>query len=139
MNYFKHVSKALVVPYGKAYGVLTDREILEKCTLWTSEWLTRLATAVSEMANSLFDNLATVKAYEGKIFEKSVVTFLATKFNILFGLLFYQILMLMYLLCYQAVAETRVDSRLLQTTIMATLQLYHEKILYLTSDKEVQW
>ena len=45
VNYFKHVSKALMVPYGKAYGVLTDREVLEKCSLWTFEWLTRPATA----------------------------------------------------------------------------------------------
>lgn len=66
-------------PYGKAYGVLTDREILDKCTLRTCEWLTRPATAISEMANSLYDNLATLKAYEGKVFEKSAVTFLASK------------------------------------------------------------
>ena len=79
VNYFKHVSKALMVPYGKAYGVLTDREVLEKCSLWTCEWLTRPATAVSELGNSLYDNLSTLKAYEGKVFERSAVTFHATK------------------------------------------------------------
>ena len=79
VNYFKHVSKALMVPYGKAYSVLSDREVLDKCTLWTCEWLTRPATAVSEMANSSYDNLSTVKAYEGKVFDKSALTFLQTK------------------------------------------------------------
>lgn len=47
VNYFKHVTKALMVPYGKAYGVMTDREVLEKCNVWTCEWLTRPATAVN--------------------------------------------------------------------------------------------
>ena len=79
VNYFKHMSKALMVPYGKAYGVMTDREVLEKSNLWTCEWLTRPSTAMSELANSFYDNLSTVKAYEGKVFEKSAATFLANK------------------------------------------------------------
>lgn len=79
VNYFKHFTNALMPLYGKAYGVLSDREILDKCTLWTCEWLTGPATAISEMANSLYDNLATVKAYEGRVFEESVVTFLTSK------------------------------------------------------------
>ena len=74
VNYFKHMSKVLMVPYGKAYGIMTDREILEKCNLWSSE-----LAAVSELANSLYDNLSTVNAYEGKIYEKSAVTYLANK------------------------------------------------------------
>lgn len=34
---------------------------------------------MSEVANSLYDNLSTVEAYEGKVFAKSALTFLATK------------------------------------------------------------
>ena len=52
-NFFKHTAKGLMPPYGKAAGVMTDTEILDECTLWTSEWLTRPHIAMSEFSSSV--------------------------------------------------------------------------------------
>lgn len=79
VNFFKHTTKALMPPYGKAAGVMTDTEILDKCTLWTSEWLTRPHIAISDFSSSIYENLPTVKTYENKVFTEDTVTYLLDK------------------------------------------------------------
>lgn len=79
VNFFKHTTKGLMPPYGKAMGVLTDTEVLDKCNLWTSEWLTRPSIAISEFASSIYENLPTLKLYEDKVFAKGPVTNLTNK------------------------------------------------------------
>lgn len=79
VNFFKHKAKGLMPPNGKAASVMTDTEILDKCTLWTSEWLTRLHIAMSEFSSSVYENLLTVKQYEDKVFARAPVTYLVNK------------------------------------------------------------
>lgn len=63
-------------PYGKALGVMTDTDILDKCLLWTSEWLTRPHVAMSEFSSSVYENLPTIKLYENKVFTRQAVSYL---------------------------------------------------------------
>ncbi len=56
-TYFKHTVKALMPPYGKTKGIMTDTKILDSTTLWTSEWLTRPSIAMSEWSSSIYSNL----------------------------------------------------------------------------------
>ncbi|KAL9977138.1 hypothetical protein ACROYT_G014511 [Oculina patagonica] len=81
VNYFKHTVRELMPPYGKTKGVMTDTEILDSTTLWTSEWLTRPSIAISELSSSIYSNLPTLKKYEEKVFTKGTISYLTDKFK----------------------------------------------------------
>jgi len=75
VNYFKHTTKHFLTPY----GVLTSREILDKLFHWNCEWLTRPNYAISELANTLYSNLATLAEYRDKVFTRHAVDTLLNK------------------------------------------------------------
>lgn len=78
VGFFKHFTKGLMQPYGKALGVLPDHEILRKLYSYTCEWLNRPYYAMSEMADSLYSNLSTVEFYQDKIFSKPCVRYITS-------------------------------------------------------------
>ena len=59
VNYFKHTTKHFLTPYGKTHGALTSREILDKLFHCNCEWLSRPNYDISELADTLYSNLAT--------------------------------------------------------------------------------
>ena len=73
VNYFKHLTKHFLTPYGKTHGVLTSREILDKLFFWNCEWLTRPNSAISTLADTLYSNLATLAEYRDKVFTRHAV------------------------------------------------------------------
>ena len=73
VNYFKHQTKHFLTPYGKTHGLLTSRETLDKMYHWNCEWLTRPNYAISELADTLYANLATLSDYKDKVFTKRAV------------------------------------------------------------------
>ena len=79
VNYFKHQTKHFLTPYGKTHGLLTSREILDKLYHWNCEWLTRPNYAISELADTLYANLATLADYKDKVFTKHAVDPLLNK------------------------------------------------------------
>jgi len=79
VNYFKHATKHFLTPYGKTNGVLTSREILDKLFHWNCEWLTRPNYAISELADTLYSNLATLAEYRDKVFTRHAVHTLLNK------------------------------------------------------------
>lgn len=79
VNYFKHLTKHFLTPYGKTHGVLTSREILDKLFFWNCEWLTRPNYAISELADTLYSNLATLAEYRDKVFTRHTVDPLLNK------------------------------------------------------------
>lgn len=79
VNYFKHQTKHFLTPYGKAHGLLTSREILDKLYHWNCEWLTRPNYAISELADTIYANLATLADYKDKVFTKHAVDPLLNK------------------------------------------------------------
>lgn len=62
-----------MTPYGKTHGLLTSREILDKLYHWNCEWLTRPNYAISELADTIYANLATLADYKDKVFTKRAV------------------------------------------------------------------
>ena len=79
VNYFKHQTKHFLTPYGKTHGLLTPREILDKLYHWNCEWLTRPNYAISELADTIYANLATLADYKDKVFTKHAVDPLLNK------------------------------------------------------------
>ena len=79
INYFKHATKHFLTPYGKTHGVLTSREILDKLFHWNCEWLTRPNYAISELADTLYSNMATLAEYRDKVFTRHAVDVLINK------------------------------------------------------------
>ena len=79
VNYFKHQTKHFLMPYGKTHGLLTSHEILDKLFHWNCEWLTRPNYAISELADTLYANLATLAEYKDKVFTKHAVDPLLNK------------------------------------------------------------
>ena len=79
VNYFKHQTKHFLTPYGKTHGLLTSREILDKLYHWNCEWLTRPNYAISELADTIYSNLATLADYKDKVFTKHAVDPLLNK------------------------------------------------------------
>ena len=79
VNYFKHQTKHFLTPYGKTHGLLTSREILDKLYHWNCEWLTRPNYAISELADTIYANLATLADYKDKVFTKHAVDPLLNK------------------------------------------------------------
>ena len=79
VNYFKHQTKHFLTPYGKTHGLLTSREILDKLFHWNCEWLTRPNYAISELADTLNANLATLAKYKDKVFTRHAVDPLLNK------------------------------------------------------------
>lgn len=79
VNYFKHQTKHFLTPYGKTHGLLTSREILDKLYHWNCEWLTRPNYAISELADTISANLATLAEYKDKVFTKHAVDPLLNK------------------------------------------------------------
>ena len=79
VNYFKHQTKHFLTPYGKTHGLLTSHEILDKLFHWNCEWLTRPNYAVSELADTLYANLATLAEYKDKVFTRHAVDPLLNK------------------------------------------------------------
>ena len=79
VNYFKHTTKHFLTPYGKTHGALTSREILDKLFHWNCEWLTRPNYDISELADTLYSNLATLAEYRDKVFTQHVVDPLLNK------------------------------------------------------------
>ena len=79
VNYFKHQTKHFLTPYGKTHGLLTSREILYKLYHWNCEWLTRPNYAISELADTIYSNLATLADYKDKVFTKHAVDPLLNK------------------------------------------------------------
>ena len=67
------------MPYGKTHGLLTSHEILDKLFHWNCEWLTRPNYAISELADTLYANLATLTEYKDKVFTKHAVDPLLNK------------------------------------------------------------
>ena len=55
------------------------REILDKLFHWNCEWLTRPNYAISELADTLYANLATLADYKDKVFTKHAVDPLLNK------------------------------------------------------------
>lgn len=78
VNYFKHTTKHFLTPNGKAHGILTDREILDKLFHW-NEWLTRPNYAISELADTLSSNVATLAEYRDKVFCRQVTDVIIDK------------------------------------------------------------
>ena len=66
-------------PYRKAMGVLPNHEILNKLYAYTGEWLMRPAYGISEMADTIYENLSTILKYEDKVFSKGTCRYLASK------------------------------------------------------------
>ena len=79
INYFKHQTKHFLTPYGKTHGLLTSLEILDKLFHWNCEWLTRPNYAISELADTLYANLATLADYKDKVFTKHAIDPLLNK------------------------------------------------------------
>lgn len=79
VNYFKHQTKHFLTPYGKTHGLLTSREILDKLYHWNCEWLTRPNYAISELADTIYANLATLADYKDKVFTKHAIDPLLNK------------------------------------------------------------
>lgn len=79
VNYFKHTTKHFLTPYGRTHGALTSREILDKLFHWNCEWLTRPNYDISELADTLYSNLATLAEYRDKVFTRHVVDPLLNK------------------------------------------------------------
>ena len=79
VNYFNHQTKHFLTPYGKTHGLLTSREILHKLFHWNCEWLTRPNYAISELADTLYANLATLAEYKDKVFTRHAVDPLLNK------------------------------------------------------------
>ena len=79
VNYFKHQTKHFLTPYGKTHGLLTSSEILDKLFHWNCEWLTRPNYAISELADTLYANLATLAKYKDKVFTRHAVDPLLNK------------------------------------------------------------
>ena len=79
VNYFKHQTKHFLTLYGKTHGLLTFHEILDKLFYWNCEWLTRPNYAISELADTLYANLATLAEYKDKVFTKHAVDPLLNK------------------------------------------------------------
>ncbi|CAH3108911.1 unnamed protein product [Porites lobata] len=79
VNYFKHQTKHFLTPYGKTHGLLTSREILDKLYHWNCEWLTRPNYAISELADTIYANLATLADYKDQVFTKHAVDPLLNK------------------------------------------------------------
>ena len=79
VNYFKHQTKHFLTPYGKTHGLLTSREILDKLYHWNCKWLTRPNYAISELADTIYANLATLADYKDKVFTKHAVDPLLNK------------------------------------------------------------
>lgn len=77
--YFKHATKHFLTLYGKTHGILTSREILDKLFHWNCEWLTRPNYAISELADTLYCNLETLKEYRDKVLTRHVVDTLIKK------------------------------------------------------------
>ena len=67
------------MPYGKTHGLLTSHEILDKLFHWNCEWFTRPNYAISELADTLYANLATLAEYKDKVFTKHAVDPLLNK------------------------------------------------------------
>lgn len=79
VNYFKHQTKHFLTPHGKTHGLLTSREILDKLYHWNCEWLTRPNYAISELADTIYANLATLADYKDQVFTKHAVDPLLNK------------------------------------------------------------
>ena len=79
INYFKYQKKHFLTAYGKTHGLLTSREILDKLFHWNCEWLTRPNYAISELADTLYANLATLADNKDKVFTKHAVDPLLNK------------------------------------------------------------
>ena len=79
VNYFKHATKHFMTPYGKTHRVMTGREILDKLYHWNCEWLTRPNYAISELADTLYTNLATLGEHRDKVFTRHAVDALISK------------------------------------------------------------
>ena len=76
---FQTPNQTFLTPYGKTHGLLTSREILDKLFHWNCEWLTRPNYAISELADTLYANLATLAKYKGKVFTRHAVDPLLNK------------------------------------------------------------
>lgn len=79
VNYFKHSTKHFLTPYGKTHGILTSRKIVDKLFNWNCEWLTRPNYTISELADTLYSNLATLAEYRDKVFTRQPVDTLLNK------------------------------------------------------------
>ena len=79
IKYFKHVTKHFLTPYDKTHGILTSKEILDKLFHWNCEWLTRPNYVISELADTLYSNLATLAEYRDKVFIRDAVDTLLDK------------------------------------------------------------
>ena len=58
---------------------MTDREILDKLFHWNNEWLTRPNYATSELADTLYSNIATIGEYRDKVFCRQVTDVMIDK------------------------------------------------------------
>lgn len=58
---------------------MTNREIVNKLFSWNCEWLTRPNYTLSELADTLYANIATVSHYKDEVFTKNVVDLLVNK------------------------------------------------------------
>ena len=79
IKYFKHVTKHFLTPYDKTHGILTSKEILDKLFHWNCEWLTRPNYVISELADTLYSNLATLAEYTDKVFTRYAIDTLLNK------------------------------------------------------------
>lgn len=59
--------------------MLTNREIVNELFSWNCEWLTRPNYTLSELADTLYANIATVSHYKDEVFTKNVVDLLVNK------------------------------------------------------------
>lgn len=79
IKYFTHVTKHFLTPYDKTHGILTSKEILDKLFHWNCEWLTRPNYVISELADTLYSNLATLAEYRDKVFTRYAIDTLLNK------------------------------------------------------------
>ena len=79
IKYFKHVTKHFLTPYDKTHGISTSKEILDKLFHWNCEWLTRSNYVISELADTLYSNLATLAEYTDKVFTRYAIDTLLNK------------------------------------------------------------
>ena len=58
---------------------MTNSEIVNKLFSWNCEWLTWPNYTLSELADTLYANIATVSHYKDEVFTKNVVDLLVNK------------------------------------------------------------
>lgn len=80
-RYLQMFPRSFVNSYGRALGRMPDTDVLKRLHPWNCEWLNRPRVAISELAQTISENLLITKKYQGTIFTDKAVDKLFTKFR----------------------------------------------------------